>query len=114
MNFAMTHEFDVNYAAVFFVVAAYIALMGAFYGSLWYFMGFLIGLKAFTAAVIGGIGSITGAMLGGLILGLLESFATQLPGVGSEWKDVFSFSVLILVLVFKPTGLLGKPEQERM
>jgi branched-chain amino acid transport system permease protein len=77
-------------------------------------MGFLIGLKAFTAAVIGGIGSIPGAMLGGLVLGLLESFGTQIPGIGSEWKDVFSFAVLILVLVFKPTGLLGQSEQERM
>jgi branched-chain amino acid transport system permease protein len=89
-------------------------MAGAYYGSIWYFMGFLIGLKAFTAAVIGGIGSIPGAMLGGLTLGLLESFGTQIPGIGSEWKDVFSFSVLILVLVFKPTGLLGKSEQERM
>ena len=105
-------------AITFFLGSALAAaagtMAGAYYGSLWYFMGFLIGLKAFTAAVIGGIGSIPGAMLGGLILGLLESFGTQLPGVGSEWKDVFSFSVLILVLVLKPTGLLGKPEQERM
>ena len=107
--------------AVTFMIGAALAaaagtMAGAFYGSLWYFMGFLIGLKAFTAAVIGGIGSIPGAMLGGLILGLLESFATQIDlrglgiplKVGSEWKDVFSFSVLILILVFKPTGLLGK------
>lgn len=105
-------------AVTFFLGAALAAaagtMAGAFYGSLWYFMGFLIGLKAFTAAVIGGIGSIPGAMLGGLILGLLESFGTMIPGVGSGWKDVFSFSVLILVLVFKPTGLLGKSEQERM
>ena len=64
--------------------------------------------------VIGGIGSITGAMLGGLILGLLESFGTHIPFIGSEWKDVFTFSILILVLVFKPTGLLGKSEVERM
>lgn len=96
------------------LAAAAGTLAGATYGTLNYFMGFLIGLKAFTAAVIGGIGSIPGAMLGGLILGLLESFGTQLPGVGSQWKDVFSFTVLILVLVLKPTGLLGKPEQERM
>ena len=89
-------------------------MAGAYYGSIWYFMGFLIGLKAFTAAVIGGIGSITGAMLGGLILGLLESFGTHIPFIGSEWKDVFTFSILILVLVFKPTGLLGKSEVERM
>jgi branched-chain amino acid transport system permease protein len=105
-------------AVTFFVGSALAAaagtMAGAYYGSLWYFMGFLIGLKAFTAAVIGGIGSIPGAMLGGLILGLLESFGTQIPGVGSEWKDVFSFVVLILVLVLKPTGLMGKSEQERM
>jgi branched-chain amino acid transport system permease protein len=105
-------------AVTFFAGSALAAaagtMAGAYYGSLWYFMGFLIGLKAFTAAVIGGIGSIPGAMLGGLILGLLESFGTQIPGIGSEWKDVFSFAVLILVLVFKPTGLLGKSEQERM
>jgi branched-chain amino acid transport system permease protein len=111
---------DVNrvIAVTFFLgsglAAAAGTMAGAYYGSLWYFMGFLIGLKAFTAAVIGGIGSIPGAMLGGLILGLLESFGTQIPGVGSAWKDVFSFSILILVLVFKPTGLLGKSEQERM
>ena len=111
---------DVNrvIAVTFFAGSALAAaagtMAGAYYGSIWYFMGFLIGLKAFTAAVIGGIGSIPGAMLGGLILGLLESFGTQIPGIGSEWKDVFSFSVLILVLVLKPTGLLGKSEQERM
>jgi branched-chain amino acid transport system permease protein len=111
---------DVNriIAVTFFVGTALAAaagtMAGAYYGSVWYFMGFLIGLKAFTAAVIGGIGSIPGAMLGGLVLGLLESFGTQIPGIGSAWKDVFSFSVLILVLVFKPTGLLGKSEQERM
>jgi branched-chain amino acid transport system permease protein len=111
---------DVNriIAVTFFIGSALAGaagtMAGAYYGSIWYFMGFLIGLKAFTAAVIGGIGSIPGAMLGGLILGLLESFGTQIPGIGSEWKDVFSFSVLILVLVFKPTGLLGQSEQERM
>lgn len=96
------------------LAAAAGTMAGAYYGSVWYFMGFLIGLKAFTAAVIGGIGSITGAMLGGLILGLLEAFGTQLPFIGSEWKDVFSFSILILMLVFKPTGLLGQSEVERI
>ena len=105
-------------AVTFFIGSALAAaagtMAGAYYNTIWYFMGFLIGLKAFTAAVIGGIGSIPGAMLGGLILGLLEAFGTQIPGIGSEWKDVFSFAVLILVLVFKPTGLLGQSEQERM
>jgi branched-chain amino acid transport system permease protein len=118
----MCELLGINVAAVigvtFFIGSALAAaagtMAGAYYGSLWYFMGFLIGLKAFTAAVIGGIGSIPGAMLGGLVLGLLEALGTQIPGIGSEWKDVFSFAVLILVLVFKPTGLLGRSEQERM
>lgn len=105
-------------AVTFFIgsslAAAAGTMAGAYYGSIWYFMGFLIGLKAFTAAVIGGIGSIPGAMLGGLILGLLESFGTNIGFIGSEWKDVFTFAILILVLVFKPTGLLGKSEVERM
>lgn len=105
-------------AVTFFIGSALAAaagtMAGAYYNTIWYFMGFLIGLKAFTAAVIGGIGSIPGAMLGGLVLGLLEAFGTQIPGIGSQWKDVFSFAVLILVLVFKPTGLLGRSEQERM
>ena len=89
-------------------------MAGVYYGSLHFSMGFVIGLKAFTAAVIGGIGSIPGAMLGGLVLGLLEAFGTQIPFGGSEWKDVFSFGLLILLLIFKPTGLLGKTEIERM
>lgn len=89
-------------------------MAGVYYGSLHFSMGFVIGLKAFTAAVIGGIGSIPGAMLGGLVLGLLEAFGTQIPFVGSEWKDVFSFTLLILLLILKPTGILGKTEIERM
>jgi branched-chain amino acid transport system permease protein len=105
-------------ALTFFVgsmLAASAGMMaGVYYGSLHFFMGFVIGIKAFTAAVIGGIGVIPGAMLGGLLLGLLESFGTQIPFVGSEWKDVFSFLILILILIFKPTGLLGKKESERM
>lgn len=111
---------DVNrvIALTFFIGSALAAasgvLAGVYYGSLNFFMGFIIGLKAFTAAVIGGIGSIPGAMLGGLALGLLEAFGTQIPGIGSEWKDVFVFAFLILLLVFRPTGLLGRTEVERM
>jgi branched-chain amino acid transport system permease protein len=105
-------------ALTFFIgsslAAAAGVMAGSYYGSIHFFMGFVIGLKAFTAAVIGGIGSIPGAMLGGLLLGLLESFGTQIPFIGSEWKDVFSFGILILLLVFKPTGILGKTEIERM
>jgi branched-chain amino acid transport system permease protein len=73
-------------------------------------MGFLAGLKAFTAAVLGGIGNIQGAVVGGLALGIAESMATQfIPGQfgGSAWKDVWAFALLILVLVFRPQGLLG-------
>jgi branched-chain amino acid transport system permease protein len=85
---------------------------GLYYGEINFMMGFIVGLKAFTAAVIGGIGSIRGAMLGGLLLGITESFGTIY--IGSEWKDVFSFAILILILVFKPTGLLGQAVTERV
>lgn len=85
---------------------------GVYYGQINFLMGFMIGLKAFTAAVIGGIGSIQGAMLGGLLLGVVETLGTVY--VGSVWKDVFSFSILILFLVFLPTGILGKAETERV
>jgi branched-chain amino acid transport system permease protein len=72
-------------------------------------MGFIAGLKAFTAAVLGGIGNINGAVVGGLVLGLVEGMVTLLPGTfgGSAWKDVWAFVLLILVLVFRPQGLLG-------
>lgn len=73
-------------------------------------IGFLAGLKAFTAAVLGGIGNIWGAVVGGLVLGIAESMATQfIPGQfgGSAWKDVWAFALLILVLVFRPQGILG-------
>lgn len=87
-------------------------MAGLYYGQINFMMGFIVGLKAFTAAVIGGIGSIPGAMLGGLVLGLLETFGTIY--VGGEWKDVFAFAVLILILTLKPTGLLGEKVTERM
>ena len=83
-----------------------------YYGNVQYNMGFTIGIKAFTSAVIGGIGSIPGAMLGGLLLGLLEAIGTQF--LGSSWKDVFAFGLLILILILRPNGLLGKSEIERM
>lgn len=73
-------------------------------------MGFFAGLKAFAAAVLGGIGNINGAVVGGLVLGLVEVFATTyVPGQfgSSAWKDVWAFILLILVLVFRPQGLLG-------
>jgi branched-chain amino acid transport system permease protein len=78
------------------------------------FMGFLPGLKAFTAAVLGGIGNITGALLGGIVLGLLESFSASYFSIfsdgafGAEYKDIFAFLILIAILIFKPSGLLGQ------
>jgi branched-chain amino acid transport system permease protein len=69
-------------------------------------MGFIPGLKAFTSAVLGGIGNIRGAMIGGLLLGLIENMSTIC--IGSEWKNVVAFSVLVLVLILRPTGLLGE------
>ena len=86
-----------------------------------YRMGFLMGLKAFTAAVLGGIGNIYGAMLGGLVLGLAETMATayidDIPGMqqlgGSGWADVWAFVLLILVLLFRPQGLLGERVADR-
>lgn len=71
-----------------------------------YNVGFILGIKAFTAAVLGGIGNIRGALLGGLVLGLAENYGSQL--FGSSWKDVVSFVLLVVVLLFRPTGLLGE------
>ena len=76
-------------------------------------IGFIAGLKAFTAAVLGGIGNITGAVLGGFVLGIVEALATQYVPRGSALKDVFAFVVLILVLLFRPTGLLGESVRSR-
>lgn len=87
-------------------------MSGAYYGKIDFLMGFIIGLKAFTAAVIGGIGNLKGTMLGGLVLGLLESFSTD--WFGGQWRDVFAFGFLILFLTVRPTGLLGRPVTERV
>ena len=94
-------------------------MVGANYSVAHYYMGFMLGLKAFTAAVLGGIGNITGAMLGGLLLGLIESlgagYIEDLTGgfLGSNYQDIFAFLVLIGVLVFRPGGLMGERVSER-
>jgi branched-chain amino acid transport system permease protein len=94
-------------------------LFGIQYGLINPYTGFIPGLKAFTAAVLGGIGNIPGAMLGGLVLGLLEAFAASYLSLltggafGAEYKDIFAFSVLILILIFRPKGLLGEVVRER-
>ncbi|HYH43564.1 MAG TPA: branched-chain amino acid ABC transporter permease [Burkholderiales bacterium] len=90
-----------------------------YYGLGHYFMGFMLGLKAFTAAVLGGIGNVAGAMLGGLLLGLIESMAAGYIGdltgglLGSNYRDIFAFLVLVMVLVLKPSGLMGQRVSER-
>jgi branched-chain amino acid transport system permease protein len=90
-----------------------------YYGVGHYFMGFMLGLKAFTAAVLGGIGNVAGAMLGGLLLGIVESLAAGYIGdltggvLGSNYRDVFAFLVLIGVLVFRPSGIMGQHTGER-
>lgn len=81
-------------------------MVAMYYGRVNYFIGYIAGIKAFTAAVLGGIGSIPGAMLGGFILGLIESFGASY--LSSEFKDAYAFIILIIILLIKPTGLLGK------
>ncbi len=95
-----------------FVIGAVMAAIAGFlvsinYGSFDFYIGFITGIKAFTAAVLGGIGSLPGAMLGGIILGLAESLFSGF--VDTNYKDVFAFGLLICILVFRPNGLLGKP-----
>jgi branched-chain amino acid transport system permease protein len=94
-------------------------LFGVQYSLINPYTGFIPGLKAFTAAVLGGIGNIPGAMVGGLVLGLLEAFAASYLSLltggafGAEYKDIFAFSALILILIFRPKGLLGEVVRER-
>lgn len=83
-------------------------MFGIQYGQIYFFMGFLLGLKAFTAAVLGGIGNIPGAMMGGMTLGILESIGPAAINIDFQLKDVIAFSILVLVLIFRPTGILGE------
>ena len=100
-----------------FVMGAALASVAGFmflllYGVIDFYIGFLAGVKAFTAAVLGGIGSLPGAMLGGLLIGLIEVFWSGYFSV--EYKDVAAFSILAIVLIFMPSGLLGRPEVEKV
>jgi branched-chain amino acid transport system permease protein len=109
---------DINLAIMlaFFIGPALGAVAGVFYGmyygSIVFSMGFIPGMKAFTAAVIGGIGNLRGAMLGGFVLGIVESLAAGF--LSSGYKDVIAFAVLILVLIFRPGGLLGESVVEKV
>jgi branched-chain amino acid transport system permease protein len=100
-----------------FVIGAALASVAGimyllYYGVVDFFIGFVAGVKAFTAAVLGGIGSLPGAMLGGLLIGLIETFWSAYFSV--EYKDVAAFSILVVVLIFLPTGILGRPEIEKV
>jgi len=99
-----------------FLIGSFLAavggvLFGMYYGTINFHDGYLVGLKAFTAAVLGGIGNIPGAMLGGLLIGIVESLGAGY--ISNEWKNAFSFLVLIIVLLFRPQGLLGERTPER-
>ena len=87
-------------------------MVGLFYGQIKYDMGLTFGLKAFTAAILGGIGNIPGAMVGGLLLGVLEAMGAAYISIA--WKDAIAFGVLILILIFRPTGLLGERVAEKI
>ncbi|AQH05470.1 ABC transporter permease (plasmid) [Burkholderia sp. KK1] len=110
-------------SATFMIGSALAALAGVMiaseYGNAHFYMGFIPGLKAFTAAVLGGIGNLTGAMVGGVLLGLIEQLGAGYVGdltggvFGSNYQDVFAFIVLIIVLVFRPSGLLGERVADR-
>ncbi|HXL67789.1 MAG TPA: branched-chain amino acid ABC transporter permease LivH, partial [Xanthobacteraceae bacterium] len=107
---------DRTISLTFLIGAALAAVAGVmfllYYGVIDFFIGFQAGVKAFTAAVLGGIGSLPGAMIGGLLIGLIETFWSAYFSV--EYKDVAAFSILILVLIFLPTGILGRPEVEKV
>ncbi len=116
-------DINVIISTTFMLGSALAAIAGlmvmAYYSLAHYYMGFLLGLKAFSAAVLGGIGNLAGAMLGGLLLGMIESLGAGYIGdltgdfLGSNYQDVFAFFVLILVLVFRPSGLHGEQVTER-
>ena len=107
---------DRTISLTFVLGAALAAVAGLlyllYYGVIDFYIGFVAGVKAFTAAVLGGIGSLPGAMLGGILIGLIEAFWSAYFTI--EYKDVAAFSMLAIVLIFFPTGLLGRPEVEKV
>ena len=117
-NMAMLVGVNVNRViSTTFIVGSALAAIGgvliaSHVGRINFAIGFIAGIKAFTAAVLGGIGSIPGAVLGGLVLGWTESFATGY--VSSDYEDVFAFCLLVLILIFRPAGLLGRSTVQKV
>jgi len=117
-NMAMLVGINVNRViSITFVIGSALAAVGgvliaSHIGMINFYIGFIAGIKAFTAAVLGGIGSIPGAVLGGLVLGWTESFATGY--VSSDYEDVFAFMLLVLILIFRPAGLLGRSTTQKV
>jgi branched-chain amino acid transport system permease protein len=115
---AMLVGIDINrmISATFVIGSTLAAIAGVLIathiGQINFYIGFIAGIKAFTAAVLGGIGSIPGAVLGGLVLGLTESFATGY--VSSDYEDVFAFALLVLILIIRPSGLIGRNEMQKV
>ena len=109
-------DVDRTISFTFVIGAALAAVAGVmvtmYYGVVDFYIGFVAGLKAFTAAVLGGIGSLPGAMLGGILIGLIEAFWSAYFTI--EYKDVATFAILVIALIFRPTGLLGRPEVEKV
>jgi branched-chain amino acid transport system permease protein len=109
-------DVDRTISLTFVIGAALAAVAGLmdllYYGVIDFYIGFVAGVKAFTAAVLGGIGSLPGAMVGGLLIGLIETFWSAYFSI--EYKDVAAFSILVIVLIFLPTGILGRPEVEKV
>ena len=118
MRMARLLGVDVNrtISLTFIMGAALAAVAGMiwllYYGIIDFYAGFLVGIKAFTAAVLGGIGSLPGAMLGGMLIGLIEVFFSGY--FSTQYKDVAAFAILVMVLIFRPTGLLGQPDIEKV
>ena len=104
-------DIDKTISRTFVIGGALAGVAGFMFGTAFgvgYLMGFTPGVKAFAAAVLGGIGNIRGAMIGGLLLGEAEVLVPSSPWIGAQWTDVVSFVVLVLVLLFRPTGILGE------